>query len=136
MVQFIDGAVMAQLGLPDMRLPILYALAGPARVANNYPRMDFLTAGDLTFEAPDEDRFPCLALAGYAAEVGGTLPAVMNAVNEWAVGQYLHDKIDFYGIPALIAEAFGSYNVREVTGLSDIREAEAWAGEFIAKRVR
>jgi len=131
MVQFIDGAVMAQLGLPDMRLPILYALAGPARVANDYPRMDFLKAGALTFEAPDLDRFPCLALAQHAAEVGGTLPAVMNAINEWAAGQFLEDKIGFYDISALIAEAFGSYTIKQVKSLSDILEAEDWAAEFI-----
>jgi len=134
MVQFCDGSVMAQLGLPDMRLPILYALAGATRVASDYPRMDFLSAKDLTFEAPDEDRFPCLALAKHAAVVGGTLPAVMNAVNEWAVGQFLQDKIDFYGISALIAEAFGSYTVQDVRSLGDIREAEAWAMEFVHAR--
>jgi len=135
MVQFVDGSVIAQLGLPDMRLPILYALAGPDRVGNSYPRLDFLTAGDLTFEAPDAERFPCLALARHAAKVGGTLPAVMNAVNEWAVGQFLDDKIEFYGIPALIAEAFGSYTVREVRDIADIREAEAWAMDFTQKHV-
>jgi len=134
MVQFIDGSVMAQLGLPDMRLPILYALSVPERVATGYPRLDFLTAGNLTFEAPDTERFPCLALAKHAAEVGGTLPAVMNAVNEWAVGQFLADKIGFYGISALIAEAFGSYTVREVKDIADIRDAETWAMEFIQKR--
>jgi len=133
MVQFIDGVVMAQMGLPDMRLPILYALAGPGRVATSFPRMDFLTAGALTFEAPNTERFPCLALAKHAAVAGGTLPAVMNAVNEWAVGQFLNNKIDFYGISALIAEAFGSYTVREVKSLADIREAEAWAMEFVRK---
>ena len=131
MVQFVDGSVISQMGLPDMRLPILYALAGPDRVSNSYPRLDFLTAGDLTFEAPDTQRFPCLALAQHAAKVGGTLPAVMNAVNEWAVGQYLADKIEFYGISALIAEAFGSYTVHEVNGLPDIREAEDWAMRFV-----
>jgi len=130
-VQFVDGAVMAQLGLPDMRLPILYALAG--RVANDFPRLDFLKAGDLTFEAPDIHRFPCLALAMHAAEVGGTLPAVMNAINEWAVGQFLQGKLTFYGISELIAEGFGSYTVQEVTSLDDIREAEAWADEFVLK---
>jgi len=133
MVQLIDGTVMAQMGLPDMRLPILYALAGPTRVANDYPRMDFLTAKSLTFEPPDPDRFPCLSLAQHAAIVGGTLPAVMNAINEWAVGQFLNNKIDFYGISALIAEAFGSYTVKDVNSLSDIREAEAWAEEFYKK---
>jgi len=131
MVQFIDGAIMAQMGLPDMRLPILYALTGPGRVKNDYPRMDFMTSGGLTFEAPDEERFPCLALAKHAAVVGGTLPAVMNAVNEWAVVQFLKDKIDFYGISALIAEAFGSYTVKNIASVSDIRDAEQWAEEFI-----
>ena len=131
MVQFVDGSVISQMGLPDMRLPILYALAGPDRVANSYPRLDFLTSGDLTFEAPDMERFPCLALAKHAAEVGGTLPAVMNAVNEWAVGRFLDDKIGFYGISELIAEAFGSYTVKQVCSLSDIREAENWAMEFV-----
>ncbi|MCL2404879.1 MAG: 1-deoxy-D-xylulose-5-phosphate reductoisomerase [Defluviitaleaceae bacterium] len=131
MVQFIDGAIMAQMGTPDMRLPILYALAGPDRVSNNYPRLDFLTTKDLTFEAPDMKRFPCLALAKHAADVGGTLPAVMNAVNEWAVGRYLNNKIDFYGISALIAEAFDSYTVKEVNDIADIHEAEAWAMEFV-----
>ena len=136
MVQFIDGAVMAQLGPPDMRLPILYALAGPARIANDYPRLDFLTAGDLTFEPPDTERFPCLALAQHAAKMGGTLPAVMNAINEWAVGEFLADKIGFYDISELIAEAFGTYTVRQVKGLSDIREAEDWADGFIKMRIK
>ena len=72
MVQFKDGAVMAQMGLPDMRLPILYALAGPTRIPNGFPRLDFLTCANLTFEAPDTKRFPCLALAIHAARVGGT----------------------------------------------------------------
>jgi len=136
MVQYVDGSIIAQMGLPDMRLPILYALAGPDRVTNNYPRLDFLTASDLTFEAPDLERFPCLALAQHAAEVGGTLPAVMNTINEWAVGQYLADKIGFYGISALIADAFGSYTVKDVRSISDIREAEDWAMEFTRMHLR
>jgi len=133
MVQFIDGSVKAQMGLPDMRLAILYSLTEPDRVASSYPRLDLLTAGDLTFEAPDMGRFPCLALAKHAAEAGGTLPAVMNAVNEWAVGQFLADKIGFYGISALIAEAFGSYTVQEARSIADIRKAEEWAMEFVQK---
>ena len=136
MVQFIDGSVLAQLGLPDMRLPIVYALAGPARVANDFPRLDFLTAGSLTFEAPDCTHFPCLELAKHAASIGGTLPTVMHTINEWAVGQYLQDKIGFYSISALIAEALGSYNVKPVTCLADIREAEDWAMEFTEKFTR
>ena len=133
MVQYVDGSVMAQLGAPDMRVPILYALVGPSRAENNFQRLDFRTTPNLTFEEPDLERFPCLALAMHAAKVGGTLPAVMNAVNEWAVHEFLAGAIGFYDISALIAEAFGSYTVKEVTGKSDIVEAEAWAMEFVQK---
>ena len=133
MVQYTDGSVMSQMGLPDMRLPILYALQAPQRVKTPYPRLDFLTAGHLTFEAPDEGRFPCLALAKHAATTGGTLPSVMNWVNEWAVGQYLQDKISFYQISELISQAFGAYTVKPVASIADIAQAENWAQEFILK---
>ena len=133
MVQYVDGSVMAQMGLPDMRLPILYALSAPARVKTDYPRLDFLTAGNLTFEPPDTDKFPCLALAQHAAAIGGTLPAVMNWVNEWAVQQYLQEKIKFYDISDLIAQAFGAYTVKPVASVDDIFEAEEWAKEFLNK---
>ena len=132
MVQFRDGSVMAQLGLPDMRLTILYALSAPQRVATNFPRLDFLTCGALTFEPPKIENFPCLALARYAAKTGGTLPAVMNFINEWAVGQFLQNKIGFYEISEIIDKAFGIYNVRTITSLEDINEAERWAAEWIA----
>ena len=131
MVQYADGSVMAQLGLPDMRLPILYALAAPNRVKTNYPRLDFLTCQSLTFEQPDTNRFPCLAHAIYAAKTGGTLPAVMNTVNEWAVGQFLQEKISFYDISELIAQAFGAYTVKPLNSIADIIEAENWAMEFL-----
>jgi len=133
MVQFTDGAIMAQMGLPDMRLPILYALAGPSRVANDFPRLNFLTHNTLTFEAPDMERFPCLALARFAADTGGTLPAVMNTVNEWAVGQFLCGKLDFYGISQLIEDVFGAYTVKPVTCAQDIWTAQAWAQEYVTK---
>ena len=134
MIQHYDGSVIAQLGLPDMRLPILHAIAGmeyDERVKNDFPRLDFTTCGALTFEAPDTEKFPCLALAYEAAKIGGTLPAVMNYINEWAVGQFLKNKIGFYDISALIADAFESYTVKQVTSLSDIHEAEAWAAEWV-----
>ena len=126
MVQFCDGSVMAQAGLPDMRLPILYALSAPRRVKNTFPRIDFLQS-DLTFEPPKPENFPCLALAMHAAKVGGTLPAVMNWLNEWAVGQFLRGKIGFYDISEIISRAFDKYNVRKIESIDDIREAEAWA---------
>ncbi|MCL1862047.1 MAG: 1-deoxy-D-xylulose-5-phosphate reductoisomerase, partial [Defluviitaleaceae bacterium] len=134
MVQFVDGSVIAQMGLPDMRLPILYALSAPNRVPTEYPRLDFLTCGDLTFEPPDMGKFPCLGLARHAAATGGTLPAVMNYINEWAVGQFLQEKIGFYDISDIISEAFGIYNVKTVKSIADIREAEAWASEYVKEK--
>ena len=131
MVQFTDGSVMAQMGLPDMRLPILYALAGPNRVKNDFPRMDLLKANTLTFEPPDEEKFPCLALAKRAISVGGTLPAVMNAVNEWAVHEFLQNRFGFYDISAIIRQAMDEYTVQPLNGAADITTAEAWASEFV-----
>ena len=134
MVQYTDGSVMAQMGLPDMRLPILYALCAPKRVKTEFPRLDFLTCGNLTFEPPDMERFPCLALAIQAAKTGGTLPAVMNTLNEWAVGQFLQEKCGFYDISELISQAFGAYTVKPLNSIADVIEAENWANEFIRKR--
>lgn len=131
MVQFSDSSVMAQMGLPDMRLPILYALCAPQRVKTNFPRVDFLKCGELTFEPPNTKNFPCLELAFHAARVGGTLPAVMNFINEWAVNQFLQGKVRFYDISDIISKAFGIYNVKKITTISNIREAEAWAAEFL-----
>jgi 1-deoxy-D-xylulose-5-phosphate reductoisomerase len=134
MVAFTDGAVMAQLGTPDMRVPIMYALTGPERIKNNFPKLDFLQQNKLTFEAPDTERFPCLELAKHAAKTGGTLPAVMNTVNELAVGDYLKNKIGFYDINTLIEKAFSSYTVGTVTTAQDIWDAEDWATEFYQGR--
>ena len=131
MVQYHDGAVMAQLGMPDMRVPILYALSAPERISTPFPRLDFLKCGDLTFEPVDFKKFPCLELAIYAAKVGGTLPAVMNTVNEWAVGQFLKDKLRFYDISDVISQAFGAYTVKPVNSAKCIATAENWATEFI-----
>jgi 1-deoxy-D-xylulose-5-phosphate reductoisomerase len=130
MVRFTDGAVMAQMGTPDMRVPILYALTGPKRVKNDFPALDFLKQPSLTFSEPDTERFPCLRLALHAAKTGGTLPAVLNTVNELAVGAFLENKITFYGIPALIEGAFGSYTVRQAQTIQDIWDAEDWAEEY------
>ena len=133
MVQFADGSVMAQMGLPDMRLPILYALTGPKRVETPFPRLDLLKHNTLTFEAPEEEKFPCLALAKRAAMLGGTAPAVMNAVNEWAVGQFLRGKITFYDISAIISQALDSYTVQPLTKAGDVWAAEAWANNFVGR---
>jgi 1-deoxy-D-xylulose-5-phosphate reductoisomerase len=88
----------------------------------------------LTFEEPDEGRFPCLALAKRAAAMGGTAPAVMNAVNEWAVARFLQDTIKFYDIPAIISQALDSYTVQPLTRAEDVWAAEKWAEEFLCQR--
>ncbi len=105
LVEFEDGSVKAQLGLPDMKLPIQYALTYPDRMPSNFPRLDFIHHSTLTFEEPDTDTFPCLPLAYAASKQGGCMPCVLNAANEAAVGLFLHDRIGFYDIPRLIEEA-------------------------------
>ncbi len=102
MVQFRDGAVKAQLGMPDMKLPILYALSFPNRFATDYPRVDFSQMGQLTFEKPDLEKFRNLALAYEAMNRGGNMPCVLNAANEVAVAAFLHDRIGFMAMSDLI----------------------------------
>ena len=103
MVEFEDGAVLAQLGCPDMRLPIALAMAYPTRLPLEGKRLDFGTLGSLTFAEPDRDKFPCLQLAFDAIGQGGNIPCAMNAANEAAVAAYLKDKIRFYDIPEVIS---------------------------------
>ena len=105
LVEFEDGSVKAQLGLPDMKLPIQYALTYPERKCSNFPRLNLVEQGALTFEEPDLETFPCLALAYEASRRGGCMPCVLNAANEAAVGLFLRDRIGFYDIPRLIENA-------------------------------
>lgn len=102
LVEYIDGAIMAQLGVPDMRIPIQLALTYPNRAENPAPGLDLLTCSELTFSKPDTDAFPCLAIALDAARQGGTACPAMNAANEAAVALYLEDQIGFYDIPRLV----------------------------------
>ena len=128
LVEFRDGAVLAQLGLPDMRLPIEYALLYPERVDAGLPRLDItrLTA-PLTFEAPDEERFPCLELARRAAGAGGTMPAVLNAANEVAVSLFLNEKITFPAIAEVIERAMTAHTPLRHPTLAQVLDADAWA---------
>lgn len=103
MVQFKDGSVKAQLGLPDMKLPILYAFTYPYRFATDYKRVDFPLIGQLEFERPDQEKFRNLALAYEAMEKGGNMPCILNAANEIAVASFLQDKISFLGMSDMIA---------------------------------
>ena len=131
MVQFIDGSVSAVMGLPDMRLPILYALTGPDRVKAPYPRAVFRNLVDLTFEEPNFHDFPCLGLAVEAAKTGGIHPAVLNYVNEWAVGQFLQGKMGFYDISNAISHALAKTPKRQIFSIEDVLWAENFAEDFI-----
>lgn len=120
MVEFEDGAVLAQMGHPDMREPIQFALSFPDRLTLNNRKLDFPAIGSLTFEEPDFEKFPCLGLAFEAIRRGGNLPCAMNAANEAAVAAYLHEKIAFYDIPRIISEIMGRTAFIEKPSLEDI----------------
>ena len=124
LVEFRDGAVLAQLGTPDMRIPIQLALTYPRRLPNPAPALDLLTCGPLTFDAPDLEAFPCLGLAREAALRGGTACAVLNGANEAAVGLYLEDKIGFYGISDAVARAMDTVPYVANPTLEEILEAD------------
>jgi 1-deoxy-D-xylulose-5-phosphate reductoisomerase len=111
MVQYRDGSVMAQLGSPDMRTPIAYAMAWPERIEAGVASLDFFTLSNLTFEQPDLERFPCLKLAFEALRSGGDAPAVLNAANEVAVAAFLDGQIGFMGIPELVEQALGRFDL-------------------------
>jgi 1-deoxy-D-xylulose-5-phosphate reductoisomerase len=110
LVAYQDGSVIAQMGWPDMRVPIQYAFFYPERKANNLPTLDLIQVSQLTFEAPDLDRFPCLRLARDAGKIGGTMTAVLNAANEVAVEAFLGHLITFKAIPELINEVMNIHN--------------------------
>ena len=127
MVEFADGAVIAQLGTPDMRLPIALALAFPQRLSLEGKRLDFNTLKGLSFEEPDRDKFPCLQLAFDAIGRGGNIPCALNAANEAAVAAYLQDRIAFYEIPAAIAYAMDGVDFVGNPSLDDIYATHAEA---------
>ena len=132
LVEYVDGAVLAQLGAPDMRLPIQLALTYPERTECPVDRLDLTACGDLTFKKPDLEAFPCLALAYRCARVGGTCCAVMNGANEAAVALYLQEKIGFYDIYDLVAGAVDAIaNIPDPT-LDQILEADRQARQYVA----
>ena len=126
LVEFVDGAVMAQLGVPDMRIPIGLAMTYPNRAHNPAPALDLLSCGPLTFDAIDETAFPCFALAKQAAQTGGTACTAMNAANEEAVGLFLQDRLGFYDIADAVEAALRLPVVQEPS-LADIFEADRLA---------
>ena len=135
LVEYRDGAVMAQLGTPDMRIPIQLALTYPQRLDNPAPALDLLTCGPLTFHAPDLEAFPCLALARQAAERGGTACAVLNGANEAAVALYLRDEIGFYDISDAVARAMDTVPFVAAPTLEQVLEADRAARDSVYSNV-
>ena len=131
MVEFTDGAVMAQMGTPDMRLPIQLALTYPERIESPVDRLDLLTCGPLTFCEPDLSSFPCLALAYRCAKAGGTACPVMNGANEEAVAMFLRDEIGFYDIYRLVSRAVESVQFLSDPTLEQILEADRLARDAV-----
>jgi 1-deoxy-D-xylulose-5-phosphate reductoisomerase len=130
LVQYVDGSVLAQLGNPDMRTPIAYALAWPERIESGVAPLDLFQVARLDFQQPDFERFRCLALAYDALRSGGTAPAILNAANEVAVAAFLDRKLAFLAIPKLIESVLRSLPVVPVSKLEDVLEADAEAREL------
>ena len=130
MVEYVDGSVLAQLSNPDMRTPIAYALAYPNRIESGVASLNLLEIGKLEFEAPDKKRFPCLQLAYDALQLGGTAPAILNAVNEVAVAAFLANKIHFLEIASLITTALKTIKIDPVSSIEQLISADNEARSF------
>jgi len=127
MVEYVDGSLIAQLGVPDMRIPIAYALTYPERLPLDVPKVNVFNIGALTFEEPDVEKFPCLRYASQAGAIGGTMPAVLNAANEITVDAFLREKIAFLDIPRIINRVMDAHAVKALSTLDDAIEADQWA---------
>jgi 1-deoxy-D-xylulose-5-phosphate reductoisomerase len=136
MVEYLDGSVIAQLGIPDMRGPIAYALTYPERLQLDLPPLDLFALRTLTFCEPDFSRFPCLGLAFAACEAGGLMPAVLNAANEVAVQAFLDNRIPFKGIASLVSRAMDEHKEESTTELEVVLAADAWARQRTEELIR
>lgn len=136
MVEFHDGSVLAQLGIPDMRIPISYALAYPERLPNNLPSLDLFDVQSLDFYPPDLKRFPCLRLATDAAHEGGTMPAVLNAANEVAVQAFLDGAISFLDIPVIIDITMSNHIPVPIEDVNGAIRADQWARQHAVTVVK
>lgn len=135
LIEVQDTSVLAQLGWPDMRLPLLYAMSWPERIYTNWEPFDLVKAGDLTFRAPDRDKYPCIELAYAAGRAGGSMPAVLNAANEQAVALFLAEKIGFLDIPRVIEKVCDKHRTdNNITpSLDDILAADIWARKMVVE---
>lgn len=136
MVEYVDGSVLAQLGSPDMRVPIAHALAWPRRMETPCQRLDLATIGRLDFEAPDYERFPCLKLAREALAAGGARPAILNAANEVAVAEFLKGQIGFLEIAAIVADTLNRYDPAAPGTLDHVLAIDAEARILAGERVK
>ncbi len=127
MVQYVDGSVLAQLGNPDMRTPIAHAMAWPERINSGVANLDIISIARLDFEAPDLERFPCLALAVEAARMGGSAPTVLNAANEVAVDAFLKGDISFLQISEIVAQVLGDTSIVELDTLENVQSSDKLA---------
>ena len=135
MVEYVDGSVIAQLGIPDMRTPIAYALSYPERLPNTLPPLDFFKVRELQFYEPDTNRFECLRLAKEALQKGGDASCVLNAANEVAVAAFLKEEIRFLDIPKLVGEVLRSHKVQAADNLERLLKTDAWAREEVRKKI-
>jgi 1-deoxy-D-xylulose-5-phosphate reductoisomerase len=137
LVEYVDGSVLAQLGAPDMRIPIAYTLAYPERIETPCERLDLVRIGALTFEEPDLDRFPALRLAKAALAKGGAAPAILNAANEIAVAAFLQSRIGFLDIATIVSDTLGQYDPpapRSIEEVLDVdRQARAISTGMVVK---
>ncbi|NJK42122.1 MAG: 1-deoxy-D-xylulose-5-phosphate reductoisomerase [Acaryochloridaceae cyanobacterium SU_2_1] len=133
LIELQDTSVLAQLGWPDMRLPLLYALSWPERVATDWQPLDLVKSGDLTFREPNHQKYPCMQLAYEIGRLGGALPAVMNAANEQAVALFLQEQISFLDIPAVIEKTCDRFQAQNTLqpSLEDILAADQWARQMV-----
>ncbi len=136
MVEYKDYSIISQMGMPDMRAPIQYALSYPERISSNVEKLDFKKISELTFTNPDMDRFPCLSLAYKALEIGKTMPCVLNGANEVLVEYFLKDKIKFYDIPKFIEMAMSSHRPFKYETIDEILEVDKWVREWIKDQLK
>ena len=135
MVEFVDTSIIAQLGIPDMRVPITYALTFPDRIECKLPSLDLAATKQLTFEEPDYEKFPCIKLAQEALKAGHSMPAVLNAANEIAVQAFLDEEIPFKDIAEIIRMAMNNHRSHTIDSLEDVQSADRWAREEVKKLI-
>ena len=133
MVEFVDGSIKAQLGVPDMKIPIQYALAYPDHRPADWPRLDLAAIGELTFEEPDLEKFPCITLAYDALRRGGSAPAALNLANDLAVQAFLDDQLAFAAIPRVLERVLSEHPFIETPTLADLEELEGWTERYVSK---